>query len=153
MSIYLYVCISIYIFSCPQQLNRWPCHSLTNSVTHSLLLLTLQSDPRELWPLTFDQSDEETWIHDNLCYLTINCDTGQHSQFLRCFLHGHCSWLNFLHTIYIKFVQKMASSTLFLVFPTAFLAFCQMSIRFRGLRHQIKECFLEMNLYVFAFWR
>ena len=26
-----------------------------------------------------------TWIHDNLCYLTINCDTGQHSQFLRCF--------------------------------------------------------------------
>ena len=27
-----------------------------------------------------------TWIHDNLCYLTINCDTGQHSQFLRCFM-------------------------------------------------------------------
>ena len=27
-----------------------------------------------------------TWFHDNLCYLTINCDTGQHSQFLRCFL-------------------------------------------------------------------
>ena len=27
-----------------------------------------------------------TWIHDNLCYQTINCDTGQHSQFLRCFL-------------------------------------------------------------------
>ena len=26
-----------------------------------------------------------TWINDNLCYLTINCDTGQHSQFLRCF--------------------------------------------------------------------
>ena len=26
-----------------------------------------------------------TWFHDNLCYLTINCDTGQHSQFLRCF--------------------------------------------------------------------
>ena len=26
-----------------------------------------------------------TWIYDNLCYLTINCDTGQHSQFLRCF--------------------------------------------------------------------
>ena len=22
-----------------------------------------------------------TWNHDNLCYLTINCDTGQHSQF------------------------------------------------------------------------
>ena len=26
-----------------------------------------------------------TWIHDNLWDLTINCDTGQHSQFLRCF--------------------------------------------------------------------
>ena len=26
------------------------------------------------------------WINDNLCYLTINCDTGQHSQFLRCFI-------------------------------------------------------------------
>ena len=26
-----------------------------------------------------------TWINDNLCYLIINCDTGQHSQFLRCF--------------------------------------------------------------------
>ena len=27
-----------------------------------------------------------TRIHDNLWYLTINCDTGQHSQFLRCFI-------------------------------------------------------------------
>ena len=27
-----------------------------------------------------------TWINDNLCYLTFNCDTGQHSQFLRRFL-------------------------------------------------------------------
>ena len=26
-----------------------------------------------------------TWINDNLCYLTINCDTGQNSQFLQCF--------------------------------------------------------------------
>ena len=26
-----------------------------------------------------------TWIHDNLCYLTIKSTTGQHSQFLRCF--------------------------------------------------------------------
>ena len=25
-----------------------------------------------------------TWFHDNLCYLTINCDTGQRSQFLQC---------------------------------------------------------------------
>ena len=27
-----------------------------------------------------------TWIHDNLCYLTINCDTGQYLQFLRCYI-------------------------------------------------------------------
>ena len=39
------------LFSCPEQLNRWPCHWLTHSLTHSLrvlLLLTLQSDPRDL---------------------------------------------------------------------------------------------------------
>ena len=30
-----------------------------------------------------------TWIQDNLCYLTINCDTGQHSQFLRCFVNKY----------------------------------------------------------------
>ena len=30
-----------------------------------------------------------TWINDNLCYLTINCNTGQHSQFLRCFTPTH----------------------------------------------------------------
>ena len=29
-----------------------------------------------------------TWIYDNLCYLTINCGTGQHSQFLQCFHSG-----------------------------------------------------------------
>ena len=29
-----------------------------------------------------------TWIHDNLCYLTIKSDSGQHSQFLRYFLHN-----------------------------------------------------------------
>ena len=28
-----------------------------------------------------------TWIHDNLCYLTFNCDKGQHSQFLWCFIY------------------------------------------------------------------
>ena len=29
-----------------------------------------------------------TWIHDNLCYMTIKSDTGQHSQFLRCLIHS-----------------------------------------------------------------
>ena len=27
-----------------------------------------------------------TWFQDNLCYLTINCDPWQHSQFLQCFV-------------------------------------------------------------------
>ena len=31
-------------------------------------------------------------INDNLWYLTINCDTGQHSQFLRCFIGQIGRW-------------------------------------------------------------
>ena len=31
-----------------------------------------------------------TWIHDNLCDLTIKSDTGQHLQFLRCFRLLYC---------------------------------------------------------------
>ena len=34
-----------------------------------------------------------TWIHDNLCCLTIKSDTQQHSQFLRCFAYTIHSWL------------------------------------------------------------
>ena len=36
------------LFSCPEQLNRWPCHSLTHSLTDSLtvlLLLTYKERP------------------------------------------------------------------------------------------------------------
>ena len=45
-----------------------------------------------------------TWIHDNLCYLTINCDAGQYSQFLRClhvqlFKKGKNYFLAFIPTI------------------------------------------------------
>ena len=53
----------------------------------------------------------KTWIHDNLCYVGIKSDSGQHSQFLRCFpsgfprlnnirgiLHQYCNiWGIFLH--------------------------------------------------------
>ena len=43
---------------------------------------------RDLWHLRYwlKYWQLRTWINDNLCYLTINCDTGQHSQFLRCFI-------------------------------------------------------------------
>ena len=44
------------------------------------------SNPRDLWHLRrwLQFWQLRTWIHDNLCDLTINCDTGQHSQFLQC---------------------------------------------------------------------
>ena len=45
------------IFSCPKQLNRWPCHSLTHWLTHWLTdwqyfyFWHTKSAPRDLWPL------------------------------------------------------------------------------------------------------
>ena len=63
-----------YVFSCPEQLNRWPCHWLTHSVSHSTFTFDTQIATLEtcdLWDIwsdwwgvtfeTFDQSDEETW--------------------------------------------------------------------------------------------
>ena len=38
------------IFTCPEQLNRWPCHSLTDSVTHGTLLIDIQGATPETWP-------------------------------------------------------------------------------------------------------
>ena len=45
-----------------------------------------KDNPGDLWHLRhwLQFWQLRTWIHDNLCYLTNNCDTGQHSQFLRC---------------------------------------------------------------------
>ena len=44
------------------------------------------SNPTDLWHLRhwLQFWQLRTWIHDNLCHLTIKSDTGQHSQFLRC---------------------------------------------------------------------
>ena len=41
------------LFSCPEQLNRWPCHSLTHSLTQSqyFYFWHTKNDPRDLWPL------------------------------------------------------------------------------------------------------
>ena len=52
-------------FSCPEQLNRWPCHSLTHSLTHSLSHPLLIFDIKEqsltlLTVGTFNQRDGET---------------------------------------------------------------------------------------------
>ena len=43
----------------------------------------------DIWDTDYNTDNLRTWIHDNLCYLTINCNTGQHSQFLQCFLWQH----------------------------------------------------------------
>ena len=47
-----------------------------------------KDNPSDLWHLRhwLQFWQLRTWIHDNLCYLTIKSDTGQHSQFLRCLL-------------------------------------------------------------------
>ena len=47
-----------------------------------------KDNPEDLWHLRhwLQFWQLRTWIHDNLYYLTINCDTGQHSQFLRCLI-------------------------------------------------------------------
>ena len=58
-----------------------------NDKDKDILRTPPKSNPRDLWHLRHWQQfwQLRTWIHDNLCYLTINCDTGQHLQFLRCF--------------------------------------------------------------------
>ena len=45
-----------------------------------------KSNPRDFWHLRhwLQFWQLRTWIHGKSCDLTTNCDTGQHSQFLRC---------------------------------------------------------------------
>ena len=47
-----------------------------------------RDNPDDLWHLRhwLQCWQLRTWTHNNLFYLTIKSDTGQHSQFLRCFL-------------------------------------------------------------------
>ena len=49
--------------------------------------LAAQDNPADLWHLRhwLQFWQLRPWIHDNFCYLTIKSDSGQHSQFLRCF--------------------------------------------------------------------
>jgi len=69
-------------------LDSWRLVTFETCVQSDEKTKTKTSNPRNLWHLRhwvqFWQL--RTWIHDNLCYLTINSDTGQHSQFLRCFI-------------------------------------------------------------------
>ena len=77
------------LFSCPQ-LCAHNCVWHLNCVRQCALTIATQDNPADLWQLRhwLQFLQLRTWIHDNLCYLTIKSDTGQHSQFLRCFYHG-----------------------------------------------------------------
>ena len=74
------------LFSCPQ-LCVHNCVWHLNCVRQCALTIATQDNPADLWQLRhwLQFLQLRTWIHDNLCYLTIKSDTGQHSQFLRCF--------------------------------------------------------------------
>ena len=45
-----------------------------------------KDNPRDLWHLRHWLQFRQLRTFENLCYLTMNCDTRQHLQFLRCFL-------------------------------------------------------------------
>ena len=74
------------LFSCPQ-LCAHNCVWHLNCVRQCALTIATQDNPADLWQLRhwLQFLQLRTWIHDNLCYLTIKSDSGQHSQFLRCF--------------------------------------------------------------------
>ena len=54
-----------------------------------------KDSPGDLWHLRhwLQFWQLRTWMHDNLWYLTINCDTGQHLQSLRCFFDFLQLWV------------------------------------------------------------
>ena len=58
-------------------------------------LTILKDNPGDLWYLRhwLQFWQLRTWIHDNLCDLRINCDSGQHSQFLQCFQYHYSKFL------------------------------------------------------------
>ena len=49
---------------------------------HFKMFDNCKDNPGDLWHLRhwLQFWQLRTWIHDNLCYLTINCDTGKHSH-------------------------------------------------------------------------
>ena len=58
--------IKYFNFSCPQQLKRWPCHWLTNWLSHFYFFDITEWPKRLVTFETFDQSDEETWPDHDL---------------------------------------------------------------------------------------
>ena len=80
-------------------INRYLTFPFSSSLpfVSSSLFHCVANNPADLWQLRhwLQFLQLRTWIHDNLCYLTIKSDTGQHSQFLRCFFiyQVYLSWL------------------------------------------------------------
>ena len=58
-----------------------------------------------------------TWIHDNLCNLTINCDNEQHSQFLRCLALTSLTKVNAEQLMFPKFPKSQLMFPKFPKFP------------------------------------
>ena len=63
-----------------------PTYIPTHLPTYLPTYLATQDNPADLWQLRrwLQFLQLRTRIHDNLCYLTIKSDSGQHLQFLRC---------------------------------------------------------------------
>ena len=60
-----------------------------------------------------------TSFHNNLCYLTSNCDTGQYLQFLRYFCHQHWGKICWYAIFLVKFYSSkmVIILTNFRIFP------------------------------------
>ena len=74
------------IFSCPGQLNRWHCHSLSEWVTlfDFSVFRALQSSHRHMWPFWQRRTQ---WLWERLSdFVTPLTFPWHQSQFLRCFL-------------------------------------------------------------------
>ena len=76
------------LFSCPQ-LCAHNCVWHLNCVRQCALTIATQDNPADLWQLRhwLQFLQLRIWIHDNICYLTIKSDTGQHLQFLQCLFY------------------------------------------------------------------
>ena len=91
--------LSISLFSCPEQLNRWPCHSLTHSV-RDLLKTQQQNDPRDLWSLrnlirvirTHDLTNKKTMTKTNTKTKTMTTTNTFREHFQRATLETWDLW-------------------------------------------------------------
>ena len=56
--------------------------------TITFVILTIEKTILETWDIWDTDYNSDNWEPE--CYLTINCDTGQHSQFLQCLKEINC---------------------------------------------------------------